>query len=201
MLYHLSELFPFSPWWVFQYITFRSAGAAVTALLLSMVMGPGVIRWLQSLKFRQDYRPKDVQGTADATAAAADLAKRGTPTMGGILIVLVLDITVLLWARWNPFVLLTLLIGFNDRTFLTSLVLGTVERLVTVAFKFVPLRLGVDQLGSGSVADMLGIGSATGITIATVRTARNLFWAAVGLVLLARTGATTNKEPAESGRP
>ena len=121
MLYHLSELFPFAPWSVFQYITFRSAGAAITALLLSMLMGPGVIRWLQDLKFRQDYRPKDVKEGADATAAAADLAKRGTPTMGGILIVLVLDIAVLLWARWNPFVLLTVLaivvlagLGFYD---------------------------------------------------------------------------------------
>jgi len=121
MLYHLSELFPFAPWSVFQYITFRSAGAAITALLLSMLMGPGVIRWLQALKFRQDYRPKDVKEGADATAAAADLAKRGTPTMGGILIVLVLDIAVLLWARWNPFVLLTVLaivvlagLGFYD---------------------------------------------------------------------------------------
>jgi phospho-N-acetylmuramoyl-pentapeptide-transferase len=106
---------------VFQFITFRSAGAAITALLLSMLMGPGVIRWLQDLKFRQDYRPKDVKEGADATAAAADLAKRGTPTMGGILIVLVLDIAVLLWARWNPFVLLTVLaivvlagLGFYD---------------------------------------------------------------------------------------
>ena len=121
MLYHLSELFPFAPWSVFQYITFRSAGAAITSLLLSMLMGPGVIRWLQDLKFRQDYRPKDVKEGADATAAAADLAKRGTPTMGGILIVLVLDIAVLLWARWNPFVLLTVLavvvlagLGFYD---------------------------------------------------------------------------------------
>jgi phospho-N-acetylmuramoyl-pentapeptide-transferase len=121
MLYHLSELFPFAPWSVFQYITFRSAGAAITALLLSMLMGPGVIRRLQDLKFRQDYRPKDVKEGADATAAAADLAKRGTPTMGGILIVLVLDIAVLLWARWNPFVLLTVLaivvlagLGFYD---------------------------------------------------------------------------------------
>jgi phospho-N-acetylmuramoyl-pentapeptide-transferase len=121
MLYHLSELLPFAPWSVFQYITFRSAGAAITALLLSMLMGPGVIRWLQDLKFRQDYRPKDVKEGADATAAAADLAKRGTPTMGGILIVLVLDIAVLLWARWNPFVLLTVLaivvlagLGFYD---------------------------------------------------------------------------------------
>jgi len=120
MLYHLSEQFPFAPWSVFQYITFRSAGAAVTALLLSMWLGPRIIQWLRELRFRQDYRPKDVQG-ADATAAAADLAKRGTPTMGGILIVLVLDLSALLWARWNALVLLTVLalivlagLGFYD---------------------------------------------------------------------------------------
>lgn len=121
MLYHLSELFPFTPWTVFRYITFRTAGAAVTALLLSMWLGPHVIAWLRGIKFRQDYRPKDVQGGADTTAASADLAKRGTPTMGGILIVLVLDLTALLWAQWNALVLLTLLslmvlagLGFYD---------------------------------------------------------------------------------------
>lgn len=121
MLYHLSEWLPVAPWTVFQYITFRSAGAAVTALLLSMWLGPGVIRWLRELRFRQEYRPKDVGETRDATAASADLAKRGTPTMGGILIVLVLDLSVLLWARWNALVLVTVLslivlagLGFYD---------------------------------------------------------------------------------------
>ena len=116
---------PYAPWTVFRYVTFRTAGAAVTALLLSMVLGPSVIAWLRDLKFRQDYRPKDVRegqsGAAAAAAAAADTAKRGTPTMGGILIVVVLDVTVLLWARWNPLILLTVLslivlagLGFYD---------------------------------------------------------------------------------------
>ncbi|MFO1459608.1 MAG: phospho-N-acetylmuramoyl-pentapeptide-transferase [Verrucomicrobiota bacterium] len=121
MLYHLSNLIPYAPWTVFRYVTFRCAGAAVTALLLSLFLGPRVIAWLRDLKFRQDYRPKDVGAGADATAAAADLAKRGTPTMGGILIVLVLDLTVLLWAQWNAHVLLTALslivlagLGFYD---------------------------------------------------------------------------------------
>lgn len=94
--------------------------------------------------------------------------------------------------------LLTLLIGYTDRTLLIALILGTVERLIMIAFKFVPLRLGVDHAGSGSVADLLGIGSPTGITIATVRTARNLFWAGLGLALLAR---STRKRPAEISRP
>jgi phospho-N-acetylmuramoyl-pentapeptide-transferase len=121
MLYRLSELFPHVPWSVFKYVTFRSAGAAVTALLLSWILGPRIIAWLRELRFRQEYRPKDVRGGEDPAAAAADLAKRGTPTMGGILIVLVLDITVFLWARPNTMVLLTMLsllvlafLGFYD---------------------------------------------------------------------------------------
>ncbi len=121
MLYYLSEWLPVAPWTVFQYITFRSAGAAITALLLSMWLGPGVIRWLRELRFRQEYRPKDVVEAKDTTTATADLAKRGTPTMGGILIVLVLDLSVLLWARWNALVLVTVLslivlagLGFYD---------------------------------------------------------------------------------------
>jgi len=80
--------------------------------------------------------------------------------------------------------LLIVLVGLGEQTLLNALILGTVERLITIAFKFVPLRLGVDHIGSGSAATLLGLGAATGITIATVRTARNLFWAAVGLMLL-----------------
>ena len=95
--------------------------------------------------------------------------------------------------------LLRLLIGHTERTLLMAIVLGTVERLIMIAFKFVPLRLGVDHAGSGSIAEILGIGAPVGVTIATVRTARNLFWAAVGLAMLAR--RTQKKGPAEISRP
>jgi hypothetical protein len=84
------------------------------------------------------------------------------------------------------YVLLRLLVGHTERTLLMALVLGTVERLIMIAFKFVPLRLGVDHAGSGSIAEILGLGSPVGVTIATVRTARNLFWAVVGLAMLTR---------------
>ncbi len=121
MLYLLAERFPFAPWSLFRYVTVRAGGALVTALLLSWWLGPRVIDWLRELKFRQDYQPKDVKGTGDATAQAADLAKRGTPTMGGLLIVLAVDTSVLLWARWNPLVILVLVtfvafagLGFYD---------------------------------------------------------------------------------------
>ena len=106
-----------SPLRVFKYITFRSAGAAVTALLLSWLLGPRVIRWLKSVNFGQEYQ--------DRAAAAGNLTraseKRGTPTMGGLLIVATLTTTTLLWAEWNPLVALTLLavvilcgLGFYD---------------------------------------------------------------------------------------
>ncbi len=103
---------------LFTYISFRSAGAAITALLLSWWLGPLVIRWLKQLKFGQNYEDKAAEG---GDLKARILSKKGTPTMGGILIVLAMDISALLWAQWNELVILTLLslvglagLGFYD---------------------------------------------------------------------------------------
>ena len=95
-----------SPLRLFTYITFRSAGAAVTALLLSWWLGPRMILWLKELKFGQDYTDR-AEEAGDLQARI--LSKRGTPTMGGLMIVLVLDVTTLLWAQWNTLIQLTLL--------------------------------------------------------------------------------------------
>ncbi len=103
---------------LFRYITVRSAGAAVTALALSLWLGPRVIAWLKQLKFGQEYKDK-AELAADLQSRL--LSKKGTPTMGGILIVLALNVTTLLWAQWNTLVQLTLLsvvvltgLGFYD---------------------------------------------------------------------------------------
>src|SRR5437868_4028096 len=103
---------------LFKYITVRSAGSAVTALLLSWWLGPKVIRWLKQLKFGQEYADKAESGGG---LAARLLSKKGTPTMGGILIVLTLNFSTLLWAEWNTLIQLTLLsvvvltgLGFYD---------------------------------------------------------------------------------------
>src|SRR5438477_11378239 len=90
-----------SPLRVVHYITFRSAGAAVTALLFSLWLGPKVIGWLKRLKFGQQYADKAEEGGG---LAARVLSKKGTPTMGGILIVLVLDLSAILWAQWNALI-------------------------------------------------------------------------------------------------
>ncbi len=91
MLYHL--LYPlherFSGFNVFRYITFRSAGAVLTALLVTFVLGPSMIAWLRRLKVGQHVRNDGPQ---------THLAKQGTPTMGGLLIVAALVSSTLLWS-------------------------------------------------------------------------------------------------------
>lgn len=71
---------------------------------------------------------------------------------------------------------------------LTVFVLEAVNRTITVAFKFVPLRLGVDEAGTEVLTRTLGLGSGLGVTMAIVRKARVLTWSAVGVALLARRG-------------
>jgi phospho-N-acetylmuramoyl-pentapeptide-transferase len=103
---------------LFGYITVRSAGAAITALVLSWWLGPKVIAWLRQVKFGQQYADKaEEQGGLMARTGS----KKGTPTMGGILIVTIMDATALLWAQWNTLLQLTLLsvlvlagLGFYD---------------------------------------------------------------------------------------
>jgi len=72
-----------------------------------------------------------------------------------------------------------------EPTVLTAFVLESVNRIVTVAFKFVPLRLGVDEAASGFISNVLQLGTAAGVTLAIVRKARLLCWAAVGVGLIA----------------
>ncbi|RME90357.1 MAG: phospho-N-acetylmuramoyl-pentapeptide-transferase [Verrucomicrobia bacterium] len=103
---------------VFQYISFRSAGAAVTALAASWLLGPWMIRWLRSMRYRQEYAD---ERTGEIARQEAARRKIGVPTMGGLLIVAAIDVSALLWARWTLFMALTLLplvtlagLGFLD---------------------------------------------------------------------------------------
>ena len=73
-------------------------------------------------------------------------------------------------------------------TFLTAFILESVNRVITVAFKFIPLRMGVDEAGTGRVSTVLQFTMATGVTLAIVRKARDVFWAATGMILLLQRG-------------
>ena len=73
-------------------------------------------------------------------------------------------------------------------TLLTAFLFESMNRLINVAFKFVPLRLGVDEAGTGLLAQVLGYGSAVGVTLALVRKVRMLVWTGVGVAFLASRG-------------
>ncbi|MEO8059126.1 MAG: phospho-N-acetylmuramoyl-pentapeptide-transferase [Burkholderiales bacterium] len=92
---------------VFQYLTFRAVMAAMTAMLIGLSFGPWVIRRLAELKIGQPIRDYGVE---------AHLAKSGTPTMGGVLILIGISVSTLLWFDWsNRFVWIVLVVtlGFG----------------------------------------------------------------------------------------
>jgi phospho-N-acetylmuramoyl-pentapeptide-transferase len=90
---------------VFNYITFRAVLATLTALLIGLVCGPWVIRKLSALKMGQAVRNDGPQ---------SHLAKSGTPTMGGVLILLGIFISCMLWADLsNRFIWIVLLVTFG----------------------------------------------------------------------------------------
>ena len=92
---------------VFRYITFRAILAVLTALLLSFLSGPWVIRKLQQLQVKQYIRDD---------GPSKHLEKEGTPTMGGTLILFSIVVSVLLWADLSNFFIwisLMVLLGFG----------------------------------------------------------------------------------------
>ena len=115
MLYHL--LYPLHgaipAFNVFRYITFRTAGASITALAISLVLGPWIIRRLRDFQIGQVIRQDGPQ---------THRAKAGTPTMGGLLIMAASLVPTLLWADLtNPFIWIAVIataafgaVGFAD---------------------------------------------------------------------------------------
>jgi phospho-N-acetylmuramoyl-pentapeptide-transferase len=90
---------------VFQYLTFRAVLAAMTALLIGLAFGPWVIRKLTEMKIGQPIREYGVQ---------THLGKRGTPTMGGVLVLIGIGVSTLLWFDWsNRFVWVVMLVTFG----------------------------------------------------------------------------------------
>ncbi len=115
LLYSLRDLwFGFN---VFKYITFRAVMASVTAFLISIILGPVIIRWLKELSFGQNIRKQHVEPLYDLHKH-----KQGTPTMGGVLIIISISVSTILWADiFNQYILLTLIsllwlggVGFAD---------------------------------------------------------------------------------------
>jgi Lysylphosphatidylglycerol synthase TM region len=83
-------------------------------------------------------------------------------------------------------------------TFFTAFILESVNRIITMAFKFIPLRMGVDEAGTGKVSKILRFTEAAGVTLAIVRKGRDLFWALIGIALLVHRGFSLRSIVAEA---
>lgn len=92
---------------VFEYITLRSILATVTGLVIALLVGPPMIRWLQKSKVGQIVRNEGPK---------SHFSKTGTPTMGGAMILLAVTLSTLLWSNWNNryiWVVLSVTLGFG----------------------------------------------------------------------------------------
>ena len=78
-------------------------------------------------------------------------------------------------------------------TLLTAFILESVNRVINVVFKFVPLRTGIDEAGTGMLSKVLGFTTAIGVTLAIVRKARDIFWTTIGVALIVRRGLSLKK--------
>ena len=96
-----------------------------------------------------------------------------------------LDLVFHLIAVLEVFLTLQWLLGDRSPTLAQAIVFEALNRVVTVVFKFVPFRIGVDEALSGAMAPLLAVNPAAGVSLAIVRKVRSLFWSAVGLGVIA----------------
>jgi len=107
------------------------------------------------------------------------------PARGDLLTVFALDLLFHALAVLETFMTLGWLMGDRGPTLAQAIVFEALNRVVTVAFKFVPFRIGVDEALSGALAPLMAVSPAAGVALAVVRKVRNLFWAGIGLAVTA----------------
>ena len=147
------------------------AAAAVAVALVAWVMRHG----LGEAAPRSAWRTK-LSGLRQELRAVA------TPTVARILL---LDLAYHALAVFEVFITLEWLLGDRSPTLAQAIVFEALNRVVTVAFKFVPFRVGIDEALTGALAPVLTLNPAAGVTLAVVRKVRGLFWAGIGLIFVA----------------
>ena len=168
MLYNL--LAPFAEDFIvfnlFRYLTFRTGGAIITALIICFLIGPGMIRWLK--KKQKEGQPIRQDGPE------THFKKAGTPTMGGLMILISAGISVLLWSDLsNPYVWIVagVIVGFgligaaDDYAKLTKRSHAGISGKVRLFFEFAIAAMAV-----GAYLAVTSIGFNTGLAIPFVKT-------------------------------
>ena len=172
-------------------------GASLAAIAVAVVAGRRLLRgtWDEGRGSRPRWR-EQIAAVRQAVAAfsegqtgrlqrayALDLLYHATAVLEVFL--------TLRWVLGDP---ASPLSGAGSITLTQAIAFEALNRVVIVAFKFVPFRVGIDEALTGAAAPMLALDPAAGITLAVVRKVRNLFWTGVGLAIIAA-------HPAQSASP
>ena len=143
----------------------------------------GLVDWLH----RRSLAPQAIAGRLEKLRTLEDIVY-GFHRRHPARLALVVALEALYHAAGVFEVYVTLAWIASPPTILQAFILETANRLTNVLFKFVPMRLGVDEAGSGLLITVLKYPSAAGVTLALVRKVRMLVWTAVGVFFLARRG-------------
>lgn len=161
---------------------FGAVGAVMTWLIARRPMIVTTIaQWLQARGLATVFLGRWIERIREVESRILGFAARHP---GRTIRIAILDVLFHAAAIAEVWIILGFISERAEPTFITAFVLESVNRIVTVTFKFVPLRLGVDEAASGFVSNVLQFGSAAGVTLAIVRKARVLFWAVVGVGLI-----------------
>jgi hypothetical protein len=153
--------------------------AALAALALVIVVGVRVLR--KGLRFGRTDSPIRQRLTLLRTSMLEYSAGQRTRLWRAFAV----DMTFHALAVLEVYLTLRWLLGSLAPTFTEAVLFEVLNRVVTVAFKFVPLRVGVDEAASGAFAQLLAVSSTAGVALAVIRKVRNLFWMGIGLALIA----------------
>jgi hypothetical protein len=157
-------------------------GAVVWIIQARLRLASRVLAWLDGRGVAPRYLPAAVEAVRSLETLIHQFAERNRRRL---LPIALLEAAFHVVAIAEVWVILALL-GLGATHWMTVFALEYVNRVITVVFKFMPLRLGVDEAGTGLATRLVGLGSAPGVTMAVVRKMRALAWALAGLVFLSR---------------
>jgi hypothetical protein len=163
------------------------AGVAGAAITLKLLRGT----WREESGARPPWR-ETLAGLRRSVLAFS------TERPGRLAQVFALDLSFHVLAVFEIFLTLRWLLGDRSPTLAQAIVFEALNRVVTVAFKFVPFRVGIDEALSGALAPVMAVQPVAGVTLAVVRKVRNLAWTGIGLLFIA--GHPAHAEPGTDRR-
>jgi hypothetical protein len=162
--------------------------AWLTMIVVALMgMGVGTIVVLRAMRGTWDPRRGTRPRWRERLAAVREEVRRfsgGYPRR--LWRVFALDLAFHALAVLEVFLTLRWVVGDRSPTLVQAIVFEALNRVITSAFKFVPFRVGVDEASAAALAPLLAVNPAAGVALAVIRKVRNLSWAAVGLILVAR---------------